>query len=157
MSLGRRAAMVALQAPSARVDDYGCPRCVELGLDRRRFPPGKRAAFLGLGSLGRHVVSRKRSALSRAVSKERRSWIAKTSSQEEARAARSLFRCVVRCKAVGVSERGKRVLASAGQHVRGAKGLEGVSTFRIVLQKSFDDADAQRSCARVFIRVVNGG
>lgn len=37
------------------------------------------------------------------------------------------------------------------------RALEGVSTFRIVLQKSFDDADAQRSCARVFIRVVNGG
>lgn len=41
--------------------------------------------------------------------------------------------------------RGKRVPASAGPHVRGAKSSEGVSTFRIVLQKSFDDTNAQRS------------
>lgn len=53
--------------------------------------------------------------------------------------------------------RGKRVPASAGPHVRGAKGSEGVSTFRIWLQKSFDDANAQRSWLRVFTRSVNGG
>lgn len=40
---------------------------------------------------------------------------------------------------------GKRVLAQAGPHVQGAKDSEGVSAFRIVLQKSFDDADVQRS------------
>jgi hypothetical protein len=34
----------------------------------------------------------------------------------------------------------KRVLAPAGKHVRGSEASEGVSTFRIVLQKSFDDA-----------------
>jgi len=34
----------------------------------------------------------------------------------------------------------RRVLASAGKHVRGSESSEGVSTFRIVLQKSFDDA-----------------
>lgn len=53
--------------------------------------------------------------------------------------------------------RGKRVPASAGPHVRGAKSSEGVSTFRIWLQKSFDDANAQRSWLRVFTRSVNGG
>jgi len=40
--------------------------------------------------------------------------------------------------------RGERVLASAGPHVRGSKSSEGVSTFRIELQKSFDEAAAQK-------------
>jgi len=44
--------------------------------------------------------------------------------------------------------KGERVLAPAGQHVRGSKSSKGVSTFRIVLQKSFDEAEAQRSCSR---------
>ena len=52
--------------------------------------------------------------------------------------------------------KGRRVPALAGPHVRGSKISEGVSTFRIVLQKSFDGTNAQRRCLRVFTRAVNG-
>jgi len=57
----------------------------------------------------------------------------------EWRAARTLFAYVVFLRRGGAIRRATRVLASAGKHVRGSKSSEGVSTFRIVLQKSFDD------------------
>ena len=63
----------------------------------------------------------------------------------------ALGRCALRrvplaAHHAGNGVEGERVLAPAGQHVRGSESSEGVSTFRIVLQKSFDDAVAQRSC-----------
>jgi len=63
------------------------------------------------------------------------------------RKAGSKMRASLAARATGNGVEGERVLAPAGQHVRGSESSEGVSTFRIVLQKSFDEAVAQRSCA----------
>jgi hypothetical protein len=142
LGLGRCRSGGPLQGPCAHIDDHGCSRRVELGLDRSRRPHGRQLRFLGLGALGR---------CARSLSRERGHIL---DSCREARSSRMRASLAARDAGNGVAK-GERVLAPAGPHVRGAKSSEGVSTFRIVLQKSFDEAAARRSRSRACTRTVN--
>jgi len=110
-------------------------------------PHGRLWRFLGLGALGR---------CARLLSQERGHILGSPPQGKGSRMRASLA-----ARATGNGDaRGERVLASAGPHVRGSKSSEGVSTFRIELQKSFDEATAQKSCSCVSetsARAVNGG
>jgi len=133
LSLGRFAAVGLSKVHPRAFDDHGCSRGVELGLDLQSLVlTDSGLQFLGLGTPRpmRTLLLAREGAI-------RASLAARPHRQ--------------RCG------KGERVLAPAGPHVRGSKSSEGVSTFRIELQKSFDEAEAQRSCSRARTRAVNGG
>lgn len=120
------------QNPGAHIDDKGCSRRVELGLDRRRSRKG--------------TATIPRSRCPRPVRMPRSAFAQRGATCWFALAARMSAPLAHPFAQPATEAQGaKRVLASAGKHVRGAESSEGVSTFRIVLQKSFDDVEPKEA------------
>jgi len=147
LSLGRYAAVGLSKAHAHASMTTGARDASSWGSIATARPHGRLWRFLGLGALGR---------CARLLSQERGHILGSPPQGKGSRMRASLA-----ARATGNGDaRGERVLASAGPHVRGSKSSEGVSTFRIELQKSFDEAAAQRSCSCVSetsARAVNGG